>query len=283
LRIIAENIYDYKPREGMDPTRAFLDSILKYKTIYTADSQSPDRHFLYESQQTCLDFLHPQDARDGTELSKLQSIECQIMEWADDIAYSIDDIKDGVDARFITVPKIKRWVTDRSEQLSKAAQKALAQLHEAIESGCHEPHLSKRTAALVTGCRLRKRSTFMDGLTNRYRYLLERDPLVEEERKAYKVLAQELVFSTSSIHQLEHKGGVLLTRMFRSLDHNYEDPKPKHLLPEEWHDQLCSRAVDAHSRKRTICDFLAGMTDAFAVRMYGRLFEPEYGSLTDLA
>ena len=31
-------------------------------------------------------------------------------------------------------------------------------------------------------------------------------------------------------------------------------------------------------RKRMVCDFLAGMTDSYAMRFYGRLFVPGEGS-----
>jgi dGTPase len=31
-----------------------------------------------------------------------------------------------------------------------------------------------------------------------------------------------------------------------------------------------------------ICDFLAGMTDGYASRMYKRLFLPDFGSISDL-
>ncbi len=39
---------------------------------------------------------------------------------------------------------------------------------------------------------------------------------------------------------------------------------------------------DPGRRARIICDYLAGMTDAFASRIYKRLFDPDYGSIVDL-
>jgi dGTPase len=35
-------------------------------------------------------------------------------------------------------------------------------------------------------------------------------------------------------------------------------------------------------RVRLICDYIAGMTDGFAIRTYKRLFDPDFGSLVDL-
>lgn len=37
----------------------------------------------------------------------------------------------------------------------------------------------------------------------------------------------------------------------------------------------CLRAI-------LVCDYIAGMTDGFAVRTYKRLFDPEFGSIADL-
>lgn len=283
LRIITENIYGYTPPKGMAPTRAFLDSILKYKTPYDPISNRDGGKFLYRDQESCLSFVHPEMQRDGADISGLKSIECQIMELADDIAYSIDDIKDGIEARFITPCRIQKWAKDHRQDLTDVDNQQLQELQVAIDNNRHESHLSRRMGALVTGCHLSRRSTFMDDQTERYRYVLERSDSAKRERQTYQSLAQDLVFSTSSLQQLEYKGGLLLTRMFESFVENYESSQPKHLLPDEWHKLLCSSRGVAALQRRTICDFLAGMTDAFAVRTYSRMFEPEYGSLTDLA
>ncbi len=39
---------------------------------------------------------------------------------------------------------------------------------------------------------------------------------------------------------------------------------------------------DVNIRARIICDYLAGMTDGFAIRIYKRLFDPDFGSIVDL-
>jgi dGTPase len=42
------------------------------------------------------------------------------------------------------------------------------------------------------------------------------------------------------------------------------------------------QAGDPAVKARLICDFLAGMTDGYASRMYKRLFLPDFGSINDL-
>ena len=42
------------------------------------------------------------------------------------------------------------------------------------------------------------------------------------------------------------------------------------------------RATEPTRPARLLCDHLAGMTDAYALRSYKRLFDPDYGSISEL-
>ena len=45
------------------------------------------------------------------------------------------------------------------------------------------------------------------------------------------------------------------------------------LLPPEWRDRLHAEGGTA-ARARLACDYVAGMTDRFAIEEHGRLFRP---------
>ena len=47
-------------------------------------------------------------------------------------------------------------------------------------------------------------------------------------------------------------------------------------------DENAPLSGDATARKRVICDFLAGMTDSYALRFYSRLFVPGEGSFYEM-
>ena len=61
------------------------------------------------------------------------------------------------------------------------------------------------------------------------------------------------------------------------------DPPPEAtmLLPAEVHGVM-RETEDLSQRARLLCDHLSGMTDAYALRSYKRLFDPDYGSISEL-
>ena len=74
----------------------------------------------------------------------------------------------------------------------------------------------------------------------------------------------------------------MLSNIFRVLEENYITKiQPSKLLPD-FTDRLIRIEKDQNSRARLVCDYLAGMTDSFALRNYRRLFDANYSSLTDV-
>ena len=85
-------------------------------------------------------------------------------------------------------------------------------------------------------------------------------------------MSYALVISRAEIRQLEQRGQHIVTGIFAALN---EDPEG--LIPKNsWVD-----GDDTASQKRRVCDFVAGMTDAYAERIYRRLFIPGSGSSRD--
>ena len=80
---------------------------------------------------------------------------------------------------------------------------------------------------------------------------------------------------------LGHKGKEVLQRLFAVLDQGAESIG---LFPENHGEQYEKAVLDGNEtdRKRVICDFLAGMTDSYAMRFYSRLFVPGEGSFYEM-
>ena len=138
--------------------------------------------------------------------------------------------------------------------------------------------------ATYEACELVERENFMSGRTNRYRFGVELDPAIVREQKLYARLAVDLVFQSPQVCQLEHKGGFMLERLFDALRENYlvEGGPGLPFLSGDFEQEMSEAGPDQAVRARIICDYLAGMTDGFATRIYKRMFDPDFGSIVDL-
>ncbi len=287
LRLITEIIFTSgRSRRGMNPTRAFMDGVLKYKTLFS-QWENPSKHFLYDDQKQYLDFVFdnrsfPSELTPGKELNSLRSLECQIMDWADDTAYSLNDLVDSSNAGFVTIVQVSRWAENNSE-LSSEDSTTIDNLLEAMHGGNLERVMNRKIGTFVEACQLVERSTFMSDLTNRYRYGIELDQKYVREQKLYAQLAVELVFRSPQVCQLEHKGNHMLSKLFEALEANYlqgEQPRLS-LLSRDFEEEMAA-TKEQTKRARILCDYLAGMTDGFATRIYKRMFDPDFGSIVDL-
>jgi dGTPase len=288
LHLLCETIYQNETGvRGMQPTRALLDGILKYKKLYTEFATPPVNHFIYDSQSPIRDWVFgdariPGPLMRGNALNEFKSVECQIMDWADDAAYSLNDIVDGVRAGFLTIERVERWAA--GEKIGADQQRHMDSLFEAIRSDKLENTFSKKIGAFIQACRLKERENFMSAKTNRYAYELVVDEAALAEAAFFKKMANDIIFESPQLEQLEHKARVILNALFNAIWENYAQRSERviTILPAN-----VSRLIEAEKtldgKARRICDYLAGLTDGMIVRTYRRLFDPEFGSFRDLS
>jgi dGTPase len=280
LKIVTETIYPgLDSRRGMNPSRAFLDGILKYKRLFR-EKPDANNQFIYDEQEYLRTF-----ALDGVDLSQIgdlnhyRSLECEIMDWADDTAYCLNDLVDSMNAGFLRFERVKGWA-DTQNLPADQAQHAETILS-AMKDGKTESRFSKKIGSFIRSCSLIERSGPTASNTNRYRFSLFVDPAVRAEAEFYKKLSHDLVFDHSQLHQLERKGKVILEGLFAAFAESYLNDNGLRLLPESF-DRIIRLKQGQRARARILCDYIAGMTDGFAIRTYKRLYDPDFGSLLDI-
>lgn len=278
LRILTTLIFG---SSGMSPTRALLDGVLKYKTVFVDHDQTRCK-FLYSDQQEVLDFVFDQprwNAGRDKALEKCRSIECQIMDWADDIAYGLMDIVDGVNAHFINLNSLEQW--RKGQEFTSVQEACFNDLKADILAEKIERNFAVRIGECINGTSLAAGRNLPASKSNRYAFDLIVDPIQREKVDFYKKISVELVFKTTQLKQLEYKGCVILKKLFHALKENYLKAKcPMRLLPQKLETRLVNQPEMTVDRE--LADFLSSLTDTTAIRIYRRLFDPTYGSITDL-
>jgi dGTPase len=283
LRIITETIYPGESgRRGMNPTRAFVDGILKYKRLLKEDPNAC-HHFIYNEQEYLRQCVCPDaESKEVPDWNKIRSLECEIMDWADDTAYCLNDLVDSINAGFLRSERVEAWAG--RHQLGSDELKHTETVIAAIRDRKAEARFSRKIGTFIRATRLQERKNPWSSLTNRYRFSLAIEPSIRAEADLYKRLSHDLVFDHSQLHQLERKGRVILEGILSALNESYlsKQGASLRLLPEAF-DRMVRAEPAAERKARILCDYVAGMTDGFAIRTYKRLFDPEFGSIIDLA
>jgi len=285
LRILTQTLFS-EGRVGMNPTRALLDGVLKYKTLFAEKPAGKANHYLYNDQERWLDFAmggqaFPVELTPGKARNGFKSIECQIMDWADDTAYSINDLADGIHAGFINISKIEHWAAEQALGGDDGADVGF--LCKAMHDGRVEGRLNRLIGECIRATKLVPAANFLSQSTKRHQFALEIDPAQRRRADLHKKIALDLVFRSPQLQQLDHKADFILQRVFDVLRDRYIEPgqaRGLHLMPASIEKEI-QNAGTADERARLVCDWIANMTDHFAFRTYRRLFDADFGSITD--
>lgn len=292
LRLLTQLIYQRPGKtEGIAPTRAFIDGVMKYKALQSEcilqdtnnNSIYPENHFIYDEQINWRNIVfYDQDlSAPKKELNQIKSIECQIMDWADDTAYSLHDIVDGISARYISLKSLHQWAANQT--LSNDAQNLIDKLSQVIVEDRVESYFGSRVGHFIHAVSLHKSENPLTKHTNRHSFLIKIDPAIQAECKLYKKIATQLIFRSPQLQQIEFKGGQIIEQLFQALsEHSIQHRSTSlELLPKHIHT-LIEKEPNETGKYRRLCDYVSSMTDAQAIRTYKRLFDPDFGSIAEL-
>ncbi|MGR3610796.1 MAG: anti-phage deoxyguanosine triphosphatase [Sulfitobacter sp.] len=285
LRILTR-LEKYKERgKGLYPTRRLVLGVLKYprsmKAFNLADYPTKPPKSYHEDEadivQWALDGFSTSDQQNLIQSADgkgaYHSLDCSILELADDIAYGIHDIEDIVARGLATADEICEEITKAFNKIdggrlagfdAKAVCDGLL-----ADSFRRKQTISGLVNLFITSVSISENNAYGHPLL-RFNATLPKEH--EKLLKALKGLAYELVIRKAKVQQLERRGQMVVAQLFDTLISD-----PKSLIPQaSWQDGCVESTTE-----RRVCDYVAGMTDSYAERLHKRLFNPGFGSSGD--
>ena len=288
FRILTRLERKHEAYTGLNLTYQTLDAILKYKTCIdeaalAAANDSPAKGFYADDRalvETIMQCTGNGDRR---------SFECQIMDVADDIAYSVHDLEDSLKAGLLTVADFRRvpsarLVRDINEHLLPFGKTVSDDTlhHELLQVADRLEHLERKAGRAAWKMLTRDLiHDFACSVTLQPNDRIDAAPPNRVRIEILKAFESYHVIYNPRVTTLGHKGKEVLRRLFAVLDQGKDSVG---LFPENWGDEYERTLLDSNerARKRVICDFLANMTDSYAMRFYSRLFVPGQGSFYEV-
>lgn len=275
---------------GLNLTRASLDAACKYpwareQGVFDDGGGAMSSKFgVYEDDLTVFNWL-----RIGAP-DRQKSIEAQVMDFADDVAYSVHDYEDAIVEGFIKLAEIsqpefrKQLITDM--QLWAGSSQTVDDLDQALSrlqalpgwlvffDGSDRAHgdLKNLTSALIGSFVSRTvDATFEEysGLLARYRASVIVPESVKSEIAVLKGLVSSFLMSHESRRPYYERQRELLTELADALI-NANGRELDSYCTLAW-----SKAKDEKARYRVIVDQVACLTDQAAINLHARLIGGE--------
>lgn len=302
---------DSSTKYGLDLTYRALASVLKYDSmipIHRSPGSTLEKGY-YASEAKLVRKIKRKVAP-GFEGEKFKTIECAIMDVADDIAYSTYDLEDSLHAGFLTPYDLLHALSTNKS----IAETVLRRTNDTLQSNGYKPlkgpeglvkvltdtfgvlkgPIAQRKVPVATVLqnmeawnanrvmttnnlvrtqftaeRIGKLIHAVELVPNEHYPQLSGVRLVRDELLKVEVLKHlnfELVIRSPQLAVVEHRGKDLVKELFCALLDSGGT-----LLPREWRE-VFGRAETKDDKARTICDYVAGMTDHAAAELHSRLF-----------
>lgn len=269
LRIVTHLEQRYAPFDGLNLSLEALDGIVKHNgPLVGPDGRVQSQKLNGKLPFALTDFLSRQpDMASALDLTRQASLEAQLAAISDDIAYNTHDIDDGVRAGFFALDDLRPIATLGS------ILDEIDHTHPALPAERRMGEFTRRLITLlimdVEGhARTRIAELGVESANDVKR--LDRPLALFSDNVAADVrLLRAFLFKTmyrnADIMALRTEAERVLRDLFGHLTANPND------LPVGW--KVRGEAADASLLARQICDFIAGMTDRYALSLHGRWFD----------
>lgn len=315
LRILSK-LDKYTQEHGLDPTRRLLLGVLKYPVNYSAlmgkkasshppvnapnwlfksSDFKPPKCYL-DSERDIVEFaLSPFTKQDrklftSIKIGKTESdhktasykaLDTTIMDLADEISYSLHDLEDAISLRMVTRAMWMEHFSGHANLFTDCHGVTFSGTCESVsdslfgESYRRKECIGMLVHLMITSVELTVKDDAFECGMLKYNAVLPE--AVEALRLKIFMLVKDKVIKHENVQLLEFKGQKLIVELFSVLASD-----PYRFLPastrEVYERQI---SLGQQAGMRVICDYVSGMTDDYATKLYEKILIPRKGSIFD--
>lgn len=256
LRNVEERHYDFN---GLNLTIRTMLGVVKYLNTFEENKKK----FLYDS-----DYNIVKNWLDEYKIEH-KTIDCEIMDIADEIAYAVHDLEDALKLKYFTIDELLHEFDISSEykEMSQTFKKIIVIAKNFAEKATVYKTSEEYSMLFRKELTSKLVHTFIGDIG-----LIEGEKIgyqkLEKLAKGLKKLTFEAIKRQPDIIEYEQLGKYVLTKLY-TLYNDEEFNRDLVLLPANYRSMK--------NKTSMILDYLGGMTDNYAIQQY----EKYYGSLKD--
>lgn len=243
FRVVEELEERYPGFNGLNLTWEVREGIIKHSTPYDA------------ANEIMADFLP----------GVVTTVEGQIINYADEIAYNNHDIDDGLKSGYITLEMLEQ--VDLWHEVCSGVRRKYPEID--------DKRLIYQTISALIGLLIndicvttsenltRFSIASLDDLRRVNRAVVHFTEDITIRNLSLKRFLFQNLYRHHKVDKMRVKAEIFITRLFETY------LRYPNLLPPKYQSRL-----ERFGLQRVVCDYIAGMTDRFALDEYKRLFEP---------
>jgi len=245
LRVVEKLEERYPSFTGLNLTWETREGLVKDATAYDRCAQRVPREY---------------------EPDKYSTLEAQIIDLADEIAYNNHDIDDGLQSGLLEGDSLREEVELWKEMMERAEKKypKIADPQKKYYAISHLIgylilDLVNETQKNIAQLHIET----PEDVRNARQPLAAISVETKRQSEQLKEFLMENLYNHYRVKRMRSKAKMVIARLFRAYNQNPMLLPKKYQLKMKW-----------GSRERIICDYIAGMTDRFALDEYRKLFDP---------
>ena len=253
-----------------------LQSLRTVDVLEERYAEFPGLNLTFETREGILKHCSPKHAAELGDIGrrfiekKQPSLEAQVANLADEIAYNNHDVDDGLRSGFIRVEQL------REVGLFGAQYAEVARLHPDIPERVRIHEIVRRminvlVVDLVENSRRQLAEASVqsiEAVRNAGRPLIGFSDPVRAQSLELKRFLREQLYNHFRVRRMTRKAEQVVSGLFGVF---MDDPR---LLPTQYRDKAHALPDDPVARARVVADYIAGMTDRYAIREHKRLNDP---------